>query len=631
MNTHLKLLTHYPTNSQARSINVQKSKIPLSIENPPKDGLALFQNRILKGDAQKGKLPSVHNTKESELNQVLNIGKIFQHKKESALRSPESQEQAFGSGKKKQRKIHLIKVSSKNESSRQSDDSQVHQQQLALGRKLNFNEPRAILSPDLQEGGPQGPVSRLVANWKQDNEIITKAQFGPIHQQNSLIRRLKSPTRTNLVQVRIPPPKLPLLPKEKEQQKREEENQNVITDLRCGQQVQFRKINFTCSPREYDNKAATQDLKLHNEDIGVENEVKPTFESKSAHRRIILNARTNKEDNGLVIKIEENAQIPEPVSIQTNPTPVPIQESETATSPKPFQTYRFRAGTPPQVDIKGSKTRPFVRRNILKSFESINLQRKNNKGKTSGSQNLVRENINQDSVSHPEHASENHSEHHLQSFCFEELSTVNSALITSDEGDSHGVILAEIPEDASETEEPAHLLQPTGLLQTSLSGSKSASSFLRESVEIEYTGELDRLCMLGNGSEAKVYLVRLIDYSEDLLALKEYEIMTSDKEGVKKYEKLKKEFYMLRQLDHPYIIQYYSMFRPNEKGKCINTLTFGVLMEYMPGGSLATYIEENHKNLSLEEKKQFIKQILLGLACLHENNVIHRDLKVIYW
>lgn len=56
-----------------------------------------------------------------------------------------------------------------------------------------------------------------------------------------------------------------------------------------------------------------------------------------------------------------------------------------------------------------------------------------------------------------------------------------------------------------------------------------------------------------------------------------------------------------------------------------------IVFEYVPGGTLKAYAKELHdagRNLSLEQVVDFGIQIVEGLIHAHENNVIHRDLKL---
>lgn len=50
-------------------------------------------------------------------------------------------------------------------------------------------------------------------------------------------------------------------------------------------------------------------------------------------------------------------------------------------------------------------------------------------------------------------------------------------------------------------------------------------------------------------------------------------------------------------------------------------------MEYMPGGSLYTILHETKAELTLERKLSLAIDIASALKYLHENDVIHRDLK----
>jgi len=58
---------------------------------------------------------------------------------------------------------------------------------------------------------------------------------------------------------------------------------------------------------------------------------------------------------------------------------------------------------------------------------------------------------------------------------------------------------------------------------------------------------------------------------------------------------------MLRNMRHDNIIQYYCLYKPR-KIKYANCLEFGVIMEYMPGGSLLQYLEESYSELSFKSK-----------------------------
>lgn len=71
-------------------------------------------------------------------------------------------------------------------------------------------------------------------------------------------------------------------------------------------------------------------------------------------------------------------------------------------------------------------------------------------------------------------------------------------------------------------------------------------------------------------------------------------------------------------LDHPFIVKMHHQLESPDR------LFF--VMDYLPGGELFYHLREQQK---FEEPKARViaAEILLALECLHENNVIYRDLK----
>ena len=52
-----------------------------------------------------------------------------------------------------------------------------------------------------------------------------------------------------------------------------------------------------------------------------------------------------------------------------------------------------------------------------------------------------------------------------------------------------------------------------------------------------------------------------------------------------------------------------------------------LLAEYMPGGSLYDYLHKNHHVLKLPQLLKFAIDVCRGMEYLHQNDIIHRDLK----
>ncbi len=121
---------------------------------------------------------------------------------------------------------------------------------------------------------------------------------------------------------------------------------------------------------------------------------------------------------------------------------------------------------------------------------------------------------------------------------------------------------------------------------------------------------------LGFGAFSKVY--KGLDLRNgDFVALKQLPL-----EGLSEDERdnLVLEIDLLRKLNHKNIVKYYGSYR--------SKLHLYIILEYVENGSLSQIIKPNKFGAFPESLAAvYMKQILDGLAYLHEQGVIHRDIK----
>ncbi|XVF06103.1 hypothetical protein REPUB_Repub06bG0019200 [Reevesia pubescens] len=126
--------------------------------------------------------------------------------------------------------------------------------------------------------------------------------------------------------------------------------------------------------------------------------------------------------------------------------------------------------------------------------------------------------------------------------------------------------------------------------------------------------------LIGSGAFGRVYMGMNLD-SGELLAVKEVLIAanSASKEKAQAHvRELEEEVKLLKNLSHPHIVRYLGTVREEE--------TLNILLEFVPGGSISSLLG---KFGSFPEAviRTYTKQILLGLEYLHNNGIMHRDIK----
>ena len=121
---------------------------------------------------------------------------------------------------------------------------------------------------------------------------------------------------------------------------------------------------------------------------------------------------------------------------------------------------------------------------------------------------------------------------------------------------------------------------------------------------------------LGRGGFATVY--RVIEQSSG----KEYALKVIPKERITKpkaIEKMKSEIAIQASLNHPNVLRSYAAFE--------DQTNHYIVTELCPGHSVRDLVRKAG-HLSEHETAKIMKDVLEGLAYLHDNRVIHRDLKL---
>ena len=125
---------------------------------------------------------------------------------------------------------------------------------------------------------------------------------------------------------------------------------------------------------------------------------------------------------------------------------------------------------------------------------------------------------------------------------------------------------------------------------------------------------------IGEGTYGCVYQGLNIVTGE-LLAIKRIRLDSVEPEQVeKRVEKLKKEVGLLKMLTHQNVVRYVGT-DVSETGDYVD-----ILMEFVAGGSIKSLIQK-YSGLDEAVIRCYALQILKGLMYLHENRIIHRDLK----
>ncbi|NXP30861.1 M3K19 kinase, partial [Leiothrix lutea] len=123
--------------------------------------------------------------------------------------------------------------------------------------------------------------------------------------------------------------------------------------------------------------------------------------------------------------------------------------------------------------------------------------------------------------------------------------------------------------------------------------------------------------VLGKGAYGTVYCG--LTSQGQLIAVKQVVLDTSDQLTTEKeYQKFHEEVDLLKTLKHVNIVTYL--------GTCLEDNILSIFMEFVPGGSISSILNR-FGPLPEVVLCKYTKQILQGVAYLHANCVVHRDIK----
>ncbi|XP_033087577.1 mitogen-activated protein kinase kinase kinase 19 isoform X5 [Trachypithecus francoisi] len=164
-------------------------------------------------------------------------------------------------------------------------------------------------------------------------------------------------------------------------------------------------------------------------------------------------------------------------------------------------------------------------------------------------------------------------------------------------------------------------LLPRSCLEPNISKSvtrEDAPHFLKEQQRKSEESSISDMKYSGPSIERHSNGLRIYDREEKFLISNEK--MTFSENSLKSEEAIlwTKEIDLLKALKHVNIVAYL--------GTCLQENTVSIFMEFVPGGSISSIINRFGPLPEMVFCK-YTKQILQGVAYLHENCVVHRDIK----
>lgn len=129
-----------------------------------------------------------------------------------------------------------------------------------------------------------------------------------------------------------------------------------------------------------------------------------------------------------------------------------------------------------------------------------------------------------------------------------------------------------------------------------------------------FSGQYEKLSLLGNGGMGEVTLVRRKADGNLLAAKRVKPELLRDSSTVQRFQR---EARILSQLVHPNIVRIRQSFLDDQGGV--------VVMDYVDGGTLSRAI--NDLSLTHDQLLGYFEDVVAGVEYLHGQDVIHRDLK----
>eukprot|EP01060_Flectonema_neradi_P009666 TRINITY_DN16884_c0_g1_i1.p1 TRINITY_DN16884_c0_g1~~TRINITY_DN16884_c0_g1_i1.p1 ORF type:complete len:662 (+),score=126.12 TRINITY_DN16884_c0_g1_i1:88-2073(+) len=137
-----------------------------------------------------------------------------------------------------------------------------------------------------------------------------------------------------------------------------------------------------------------------------------------------------------------------------------------------------------------------------------------------------------------------------------------------------------------------------------------------EIIELLQTKQFTRGALLGRGQFGAVYLI-LLPNGLSLAA----KILPAGGRSSQEIKNDLQEIQTMRNVSCPNVVTYYyASFSPESQ-------EIFIFMEYVPGGSLGRLVRSMEERLSEPNAAVYVSQVLSGLAYLHKNGIIHRDIK----